>query len=203
VISPYNGLSVEAWNVRTRQLIVEHPLDMNELYEVVNQVWTDIFESGIGKKPFKIGVDLFPRPQVMAFFLHELIPLEFARRYPGNWRREETSNEKDMVYIPDAKYSIEIKTSSSPKNIYGNRSYAQEVAKTKKEKSGYYLAINFEGFKSSSKKIIAKPIITTIRFGWLDHADWQGQSSSSGQQARLHPDVERYKLLKLPFKDDC
>ena len=193
--SPYHGLSVNAWEKRTRELLSEHPLDTAEIYEVVLKVWADIFNSGIGNKPFKIGQDLFPRPQIMAYFLHELIPLEFARRYPGVWRREETADEKDLVYVLDQKYSIEIKTSSSAKSIFGNRSYAQETENPKKSKSGYYLAINFQKFNS-----VQKPQIIGVRFGWLDHSDWIGQTAATGQQARLDPDVERYKLLKLPLQ---
>jgi hypothetical protein len=194
VKSPYHGLSVSAWEERTRELISEHPLDTAEIYEVVLKVWADIFSSGIGSKPFRIGQDLFPRPQIMAYFLHELIPLEFARRYAGVWRREETADEKDLVYVPDPKYSIEIKTSSSAKSIFGNRSYAQETENPKKSKSGYYLAINFQKFAATQQ-----PQIIAVRFGWLDHSDWIGQAAATGQQARLDPDVERYKLLKLPL----
>jgi len=193
--SPYEGLLANEWYNRTLSLIQAHPLDTFEIYEVVHKVWVDIFLSGIGSKPFKIGVDIFPRPQVMAFFLHELIPLEFAHRYPTNWRREQTVDEKDLVFIPDQKYSIEIKTSSSVKNIYGNRSYAQESVTNKKLKSGYYLAVNFEKFNSG--KI---PQITSVRFGWLDHTDWIGQVAETGQQARLKPDSDRYKLIKLPLQ---
>ncbi|MFZ1552041.1 MAG: ScaI family restriction endonuclease, partial [Anaerolineae bacterium] len=93
MISPYLGLPIESWENRTRELIDEHPLEMIEINDVVLKVWNDIFSSGIGSKPFKIGEDLFPRPQIMAYFLHELIPLEFSRRYPGTWRREETADE--------------------------------------------------------------------------------------------------------------
>ena len=132
--SPYAGHPVEDWEGVTRQLIDVHPLDANEIYEVVIQVWGDIFESGIGRKPFKIGVDLSPRPQIMAFFLHELIPLEFEARYPGVWRRDLTSQEKDLVYVPDESFSVEIKTSSHPRSIFGNRSYAQKASKKKKSK---------------------------------------------------------------------
>jgi len=198
VKSPYSGLSVQKWEKRTRQLINNHPLDPKEIYSVVIKVWNDIFNSGIGSKPFRIGSDLFPRPQVMAYFLHELIPLEFAHRYPEKWRREETPDEKDMVYVPDLNYSIEIKTSSSPKNIYGNRSYTQKTTSAKKSKSGYYLAINFQKFLATERA--RKPLITRVRFGWLDHNDWIGQTSASGQQARLSPAVEQYKLLELSLK---
>ena len=128
--------------------------------------------------------------------MHELIPLELEYRYPNVWRRDDQSDEKDVVYIPDRTYSIEIKTSSSARNIYGNRSYAQTTSDSKKSKSGYYLAINFEKFtrtKSDTK-------IKLVRFGWLDHADWQGQVSATGQQARLSRNVETYKLLELPLQ---
>jgi hypothetical protein len=101
VKSPYRGLNVSTWEKRTRALISEHPLDTAEIYEVVLKAWANIFRSGIGSKPFKIGQDLFPRPQIMAYFLHELIPLEFARRYPGVWRREKAADDKDLVHIPD------------------------------------------------------------------------------------------------------
>ncbi len=194
--SPYTGLSIQQWEAKTLELINEHPLDPNELYEIVTSVWEDIFRSGIGSKPFRIGEDLFPRPQVIGYFIHELIPLELEYRYPGVWRREQTANEKDLVCILDAHYSIEIKTSSSTGSIYGNRSYAQEGNTSKKSKSGYYLAINFEKFSPA----VNRPNITSVRFGWLDHEDWQGQASATGQQARLQSEVERFKLLRLPLK---
>lgn len=196
MVSPYHGLPITEWEKRTLELIRAHPLDTDEIYEVVLSVWDDIFKSSIGKRPFHIGQDLFPRPQIMAFFLHELIPLEFADRYPGVWRREETPDEKDLVYVPDQSFSIEIKTSSSDGRIFGNRSYAQETKKGKKSKSGYYLAINFEKFTKTGRL----PSVNLIRFGWLDHSDWIGQDAATGQQARLDPNVEQYKLLRLPLE---
>ncbi|WP_445243589.1 MULTISPECIES: ScaI family restriction endonuclease [unclassified Microcoleus] len=32
-----------------------------------------LFESNLTSKNYKIGVDLFPRPQIMGYFLHELL----------------------------------------------------------------------------------------------------------------------------------
>ena len=196
MVSPYHGLPVNEWEKRTLELIQAHPLNANEIYDVVNSVWNNIFMSGIGSRPFRIGQDLFPRPQIMAYFLHELIPLEFSDRYPGVWRREETADEKDLVYIPDQSFSVEIKTSSSIGRIFGNRSYTQETQTIKKSKSGYYLAVNFEKFSTAARI----PTVNLVRFGWLDHSDWIGQGAASGQQARLDPNVEQYKLLKLPLK---
>jgi len=141
----------------------------------------------LGTKGFKIGVNIFPKPQIMGFLLHELVPLELSVRYPKLWRTEETSEDKDIVFIPDDIFSIELKTSSSPRRIFGNRSYAQDSTKGKKEKTGYYLAINFHKF--IEKK--TRPKIKLIRFGWI------GQKAATGQQSRLPTEVENSKLLEI------
>ena len=180
------------WLKITKKLVRRHPLSEEEIVEVALASWKSIFDSKIGSA-FLIGKDIFPKPQIMGFLLHELIPLTFEKRYPNKWRKEEIASEKDLIYIPDDTFSVEIKTSSSAKNIYGNRSYAQEANSVKKSKSGYYLAINFQNFSAKIKK----PQVTRIRFGWLDHTDWIGQAAATGQQARLSPDVENNKLIIL------
>jgi hypothetical protein len=191
--TPYRDLPVDEWETTTRRLIDEHPLDADEIVEVTLGAWASILESRLGAgKEIRIGLDLRPKPQIMAFFLHELIPLELSRRHPGVWRGDEAGGEKDLVYIPDVSLSVEIKTSSHPSQIFGNRSYAQQSSSAKKRKSGYYLAINFDKFSPRGA-----PAIRIIRFGWLDHSDWTGQRAATGQQARLSPDVERFKLLRL------
>jgi len=193
MVSPYKDLPPEKWLNVTRRLVKEHPLKDSEIVEVVLAAWDSIFASRIGTRAFHIGQDIFPKPQIMGFFLHELIPLELAARHPKSWRGERSSGEKDIVYIPDDKYSIEVKTSSNPNHIFGNRSYAQKATTNKKAKSGYYLAVNFEKFSGSSKR----PNILLIRFGWLDSTDWIGQKAATGQQSRLSSQVETYKLLEL------
>lgn len=195
-MSPYENLPASLWPSRTDELIAAYPLRMDELVEVVHAAWGSLFQSKIGANQFAIGEHLFPKPQIIAFFLHELIPLELASRYPGVWRGELVGADKDVVYIPDELYSIEIKTSSHPSQIFGNRSYAQQGGVAKKSKSGYYLAVNFD--KVVRSEFPAK--LRRIRFGWLDHEDWRGQAASTGQQARLSPEVERGKL-RLLFED--
>ncbi len=192
VTSPYENQPVSNWLNITKRLIRRHPLAADEIVEIALASWVSIFASTIGNT-FLIGRDIFPKPQIMGFFLHELIPLTLAKKYPDKWRKEEVASEKDLIYIPDDTFSVEIKTSSSSRNIYGNRSYAQEANSVKKSKSGYYLAINFQHFSTK----ITKPKITIIRFGWLDHTDWKGQTAATGQQARLSPNVEQNKLITL------
>lgn len=190
--SPYDGIAVARWSEVTRRLVHEHPLKTAELVEIVLAAWESIFGFKIGAK-FEIGRDIFPKPQIMGFFLHELIPLEIAVLHPDEWRGEDTASDKDIVYVPDDKYSIEVKTSSNPRHIYGNRSYAQGSTKGKKSKSGYYLAVNFEKFSETNKK----PRISLIRFGWLDSSDWKGQAAATGQQAHLTRETENQKLLTI------
>lgn len=196
--SPFHQVDPNNWQSITKRLIQKHPLSIHELRDVVLHSWDDIFLSNIGRKPYFMGKDIAPKPQILGFFLHELISLEFENRYPNTWVRERNAKDKDMVYLPNELFSIEIKTSSNPTSIFGNRSYAQVTENEKKLKSGYYLAINFEKIISSEKK----PKILKIRFGWLDHDDWVGQASQTGQQSRLSRDVENGKLIEI-FSIHC
>ena len=189
---PYDGLRQDQWRTRTQRLLSEHPLDADEIVEVVLSCWDAIFRTKIGGKAL-IGVHIFPRPQIMGAFLHELIPLELADRYPETWRREQSVGEKDLVYIPDSRYSVEIKTSSSVSRIFGNRSYAQPGKSFKKAKSGYYLAVNFAKFDDAHRS----PSVTKVYFGWLDGSDWIGQEAQTGQQSRLPSRIYGSKLLPI------
>lgn len=199
--SPYAGLAVEAFTDRTRALIDEYPLPPDELSRIVLASWGQLFESEIGG--FRIGVDIFPSPQAMGSLLHELIPLNMGRAYPGSWRRERNAGEKDIVCAFDDRFSTEIKTSSSKERIFGNRSFAQEVDMGgKKVKSGYYLAVNFDKFPAQLESAsLDKPSIQSIRFGWLDHIDWTGQAKESGQQSALAPIIEDSQLLAIYLKE--
>lgn len=191
-VSPYRRLPQSQWQTKTRELVSAHPLDTSEIVDVAHQCWNSIFRTKIGGKA-QIGVHVFPRPQIMGAFLHELIPLEFGDRYPGIWRREEAGNEHDMVYIPDQTKSVEIKTSSSAARVFGNRSYAQPAKSGKKTKSGFYLTVNFAKFSDSKDR----PNITKIHFGWLDEDDWIGQKAQTGQQSRLASHIYGSKLLPI------
>jgi len=192
--SPYRNIAPAGWLKTTRKLVRAHPLDPDEIVDVVLASWQSVFASRFGTARFRIGTHIFPKPQIMGFLLHELISLELQARHPGEWRGEETSDEKDLVCLADNSFSIEVKTSSNPNHIYGNRSYAQKTSRGKKAKTGYYLAVNFEKFAKASK---AQPRIRLVRFGWLDSSDWIGQAAPTGQQSRLPPQVENGKLLEL------
>ncbi len=195
--SPYEGLPAEQWEAKTHELIAQHPLDPAEIVEVVLKSWDAIFSSNLGGH--HIGRDIFPGAQIMGFFLHELIALELGKRYPGVWRGDKATTEKDLVYLPDLELSVEMKSSTHRSQIFGNRSYAQppnEAAKgkkPKKSKNGYYTAINFEKFTATK----TAPKVLRVRFGWLDHTDWVGQKAQTGQQAHIKPESDRAKLLLI------
>jgi len=194
-VSPYAGQPQEEWTAITDRLLAEHPLRDPEIVDVVKVSWSAIFDTRIGPSGFKIGPDIEPQPQIMGFFLHELIPLEFERRYPGKWRRQKVKLDKDLVSLADQRFSVEIKTSSHPSQVFGNRSYGQPTKEGelgRKGKSGYYLTVNFDKFKGDSR-----PEIKAIRFGWLDHDDWIAQTAATGQAARLRAEAYRFKLRTL------
>ena len=194
--SPYADYDQAGWPAITEEIVSAHPLCENSLVEMVLESWNNIFETSIGRHNLKIGVDIFPKPQVIGALMHELVPAEMSVTYPKEWRGEETAADKDLVYIPDDHYSVELKTSSNPTKIFGNRSYAQKPSEGKKGKDGFYIAVNFEKFEKSKPR----PDILAIRFGWLDHTDWRGQKAASGQQASLAPEIYSQKFKTLYIK---
>lgn len=193
-MSLYEGVPEDGWEEVTRKLIAAHPLDPEEIVEVVQLCWEDIFQSSMGRRGLKIGTDIFPTPQIMATLMHELIPAEFHHRNPKLWRRDTSGEDKDLVYIPDSAFSTEIKCSSSATSIYGNRSYAQQHSENKKARAGYFLGVNFQKFSPDLRE---RPTIRRVSFGWLDWTDWVGQTSQTGQQASLTPAAKKYKMPVL------
>ena len=189
--SPYNGKPQEEWQDITVNLVCNHPL-LPELADVVLESWNAIFKSKIGD--FYIGKDIFPEPQIMGFFLHDLIALYLSERHQGEYRLGSPHVEKDVHCIDDPDISFEIKTSSNPTQIFGNRSYAQPASGNEaKSKDGFMLAVNFEKFTPEN----TRPQIKLIRFGYLEHSDWIAQAAATGQQARLSPETYRNKFVKL------
>lgn len=192
-MSPYENVPINQWSKVTEELIQKYPLEMDDLTKAVLNAWKGIFKTKIADK-LQIGVDIFPSPQMLGNYLHELIPLELEEMFPGKWSRDIKKNDKDLVYLPDRRFSAEIKTSSNANNIYGNASYGQEDSSntSSKSKDGYYIAVNFEKLKNGDSSF--HPQIRKIRFGWLDHSDWHSQSASSGQAATIPTEVRDYKL---------
>jgi len=134
----------------------------------------------------KIIRDVWVPSQVIANF-HEVILGDELMKIDKRWRRGNPS-EKDLIYIPDDFFSTEVKASGQlGGRIFGNRSYSQATANyEKKEKSGYYITINFH-----------QDLLYLVRFGWIDFEDWRGQNAPTGQMASLPREVYENKLLVL------
>ena len=197
-MKPYKNIEKSNWKLVTEKLVNEHPLSEKEIVEVVLLAWDGIMKTKIADE-LQIGIDIFPSPQILGNYLHELIPIILSKRYPTLWKKEFEKIDKDLVYIPDNKFSVEIKTSSNSNNIFGNRSYGQEnsLNNSGKTKDGYYLTVNFEKFDLKHPE--TTPSIKKIRFGWIDHSDWRAQASPTGQQASLGI-FARDNKLKLLYK---
>lgn len=205
--SPYNNQEENNWKKITEKLIDEHPLSKKQIVDAVLTSWKQIFQSKIG--PLSIGKQIFPTPQIMSNIIHELIPYNLAENVGSDYRVGITKTEKDIVYEPNAKYSVEVKASSSKNDIYANRSYAQpSLDSDTKDKNGFYIGVNFEKFQIledgeyrkvqfDNKGNIIYPKITQIKFGYLEHTDWIPQASAKGQQARLTKESKKFKLIKL------
>jgi len=191
--SPYFGVRDGDRQEVTRQLLSAHPLTGLDLARAVTQAWDDIFDSRIGLG--QIGTDIFPDPQIMGYLLHELIPIRVSAAFRG-WRKDRDKWEKDLEFDPDSRYSTEIKTSSNPTQIFGNRSYGIETADpSRKAKSGYYLAVNFERWVDAPPGL--RPAIRLIRFGWIDSTDWKAQAAQSGQNSSLPGGVYAEQLAVI------
>jgi hypothetical protein len=154
----------------------DFPIALDKLREACQVSWDAILTDSVIGGRIRVGDAFTPSPQLMGHFLHLLIPVVLREQNGVDWR-EGVGNEKDVVYEPDNLFSFEIKTSSSPKGVFGNRSYATESNHEKKSKVGFLLTLNFP--PCGTKRDLL------VRFGWVTQSDWIAQKSFTGQQARL------------------
>jgi len=183
--SPYEKMDVRHWRKITEELVRKHPLTPI-IVDLCLKSWQSILNGKINTfLNLKIR-EMSISPQATGALLHDVIPEYIAKNISGF--RKGVGKEKDIVCEADDFFSLELKTSSQ-KSIFGNRSYA--VSETGKSKAGYYLAINFEKISSENPRILR------IQFGWLDHSDWLGQRSETGQQASLTKDARTNKFVTL------
>jgi hypothetical protein len=190
--SPYFGKSESSWLGITHQLVSNHPLRPDALLEAARTTWTTLWQTTVGAGPLSVKLaDLRVPATIVGYFFEVLLARELERRHPKLWRGNQSKDEKDLVYIPNAALSVEIKTSGQAGfKVYGNRSYGQKAGSdlpTKKEKSGFYITVNFFG-----------QTLTLIRFGWIDADDWDPQEAPPGQMAGLKQAIYDYKLIPIP-----
>jgi hypothetical protein len=188
--SPYSGKPESSWLAITQQLINNHPLKPQVILDAALTTWGTLWQTTVGTGPLAVKLaDLRVPATVVGYFFEVLLARELERRDPL-WRGSQSKDEKDLVYHRDPAFSVEIKTSGQAGfKVYGNRSYGQKAASdllVKKEKSGFYITVNFFG-----------QALTLIRFGWIDADDWDPQEAPTGQMAGLREAVYDYKLLPI------
>jgi hypothetical protein len=192
VTSPYTDKSQEEWAAITRDLIAKHPLKLEDIRDIALETWDVLWSTTIGSGATSIPLkDVDPPATVVGYFFEKLLARALAARFPSKWRGCQSKDEKDLVYVPDPRASIEVKSSGQlGLKIFGNRSYGQVATElgrvTKADKSGYFLTINFYG-----------QTLNLLRFGWIDHSDWKPQKSQTGQASGLPDEVYQYKLIEI------
>lgn len=86
-MSPYENLPEIQWKETTKRLINDHPLSQDVLISTVLEAWDGILRTKIANE-LQIGIDIFPTPQILGNYLHELIPVLLEKKYPGQWTRD-------------------------------------------------------------------------------------------------------------------
>jgi len=190
--SPYAGKSEKSWPAITQQLVSGHPLKLAELRGAALVAWETLWHTTIGSGDTSVRLsELMVPATIVGYFFEVLLGKELERWHPDHWRGTQSKDEKDIIYVPAPSFSIEIKASGQLGfKVYGNRSYGQKAENellVKKEKSGFYLTVNF--FEQT---------LTLLRFGWIDADDWNPQESPTGQMAGLKKSVYDCKLIAIP-----
>lgn len=163
--NPNSGNPESTWLGITRRLVGNHPLKSATLLEAVLTTWSTLWQTTVGAGPLLVKLaDLRVPATIVGYFFEDLLARELERSHRKIWRGTQSKDEKDLVYIPNPALSVEIKTSGQAGfKVYGNRSYGQRTRRdllAKKEKSGFYITVNFFG-----------QTMSLIRFGWIDADD--------------------------------
>ena len=193
------------YKLQTIKLIKKLPIKITKIKDIVKNSWKDIFTIKDNEGLINIGNNTHPKPQIMGFFLEYLIAKKFEKLDKNMWKFDPTGYSKDIVNLKKPKLSIEIKSSSNPKRIYGNRSYSYKGKnnyRSKKSKNSFYLAINFEKFKIKNNLINKRPNLRLIRIGYLKQSDWDSQASQNGQASHIPKAIENVRLLEIYPKLD-
>jgi len=190
-ISPYPRDNTNSWRSITKYLVEKFPIQKSTLVEIVEESWEALQNSKIAGEAI---TDFKVDNSAICTLVEQVIAKKLAEKHPYKWRRcQNHIEEKDIVCLDDPYFSFEIKVSGSKigARVFGNKCYtvACNGIKKKKNKSGYYLTINF-----------SKQSLTTIRFGWIDQEDWTAQKAGTGHQAYLEKSTYENKLIVLPGK---
>lgn len=171
-------------------MAIEYPTSKEKIVKIVEEAFEDFKEGRF--RDMRLGKEIVPEKQVQAGILHELIVARFSKL--EGYREGLAKHDKDIEYIRNKQFSIEVKTSSNPDRIAGNRMTAGLVSYS--DPSGYYLCINFDPYLKNKEQV---PQLRKIRFGWIDAKKWKPQTGK-GQASTLSAETLR-RLNTLFIKD--
>ncbi len=190
--SPFQARPADQWLRITQRLVKAHPLSLEDIGAAALAAWDLLWCTRVGSGQEAIPLaEIDPPATVVAYLFEKLLAATLAEHFPGQWRGARSKDEKDLVYIPDSRMSIEVKGSGQAgTRVFGNRSYGQKVQdarRARKDKSGYYILFNF-----------SKQTLFLLRFGWIDVSDWKPQDAPTGQMAGLQDAVYERKMVVVP-----
>jgi hypothetical protein len=172
---------------QTQEKIDKFPISMQQLSTLVLDTGIIMLNEKLFGKSLKEIIDSSPNKGAL---IGQLFPIAFNQKlvaaHPDVFRPEQHIYEKDIVCIVNRLYDFEIKVSTSDEKILGNQSYANNGGY--KDKSSFYLAVNFDKIDYSIK---------LIRFGWLDIEDWGISDSLNGQGSAVNTLAQRSKMITI------
>ena len=110
--SPYDKITAEdeIFN-KTIELVNNHPLELEQIRELVLSSWSDVWSTVIGNDDVQIPLkEVDPPATVIGYFLEKVLAKKMSALYPEVWRGG-VGSEKDLYCISDEACSIEMKTS--------------------------------------------------------------------------------------------
>jgi hypothetical protein len=122
--SPYVDKTESEWLEVTRKLVESHPIKTADLLDTAVTAWAMLWQTTVGTAPMAMKLsDLRVPATIVGYFFEVLFAREMQRRAPALWRGNQSKDEKDLVYVPDPNFSVEIKASGQAGfKVYGNRS---------------------------------------------------------------------------------
>jgi hypothetical protein len=110
--SPYFDKPVSLWLKITKNLLARQPLKVDVILDVALQSWAAVWNTRVGEGQTAIELKQLDVPAtVVGYFFEVLFAKEMETRFPGEWRGCRQGDEKDLVYLPDPQFCVEIKTS--------------------------------------------------------------------------------------------
>ena len=156
--SPYYGLFSREVGGENPRTLEEYPIAPEDVVQVVLRSWSAIFESTLGDG-FRIGVHIFPTPQIMGtLLLTSLSLLEIEAHTEGRWRAcalrpRRTSSTSRMIDSPRR-----LRLIRSEPHLCQSKLRLESDSPGKKGKSGYYIAVNFDKWPVIETRPAAKQL---------------------------------------------